>query len=392
MTRSWIHALLACAFVTPAFANNEFPATLAGHAVLPAESFIEAPADAPADLKVSGKYTTGRRIEAIGTVMGKSYERPTGVSLPFRGQPIQGHSGVKVMPDGTYWIITDNGFGSKANSPDAMLYLNRYRIDWTAGTFNRLETIFLHDPDKKVPFRIVHEGTEKRYLTGSDFDIEGFQWIGDTLWIGEEFGPYIIKADKAGRVLGVFETVADGKPVRSPDHFMVASPATPTATANFNLRRSKGYEGFASSKDGKFLYGLLEGPLWDAEKKDWEKVDGKEAARILEFDVAAEKFTGRFWHFVFEQNGNAIGDFNMIDAATGLIIERDNGEGTADKACPAGQRGENCFPDIAKFKRVYKIEFGDANAGKPVRKIGYIDLMKIRDPDKKARKASTTAC
>ena len=70
----------------------------------------------------------------------------------------------------------------------------------------------------------------------------------------------------------------------------------------------------ASSKDGKFLYGLLEGPLWDADKKDWERVDGKEASRILEFDVAAEKFTGRYWQYVFEQNGNAIGDFNMIDA------------------------------------------------------------------------------
>ena len=58
------------------------------------------------------------------------------------------------------------------------------------------------------------------------------------------------------------------------------------------LRRSKGYEGFAASKDGKFLYGLLEGPLWDAEKKDWEKVDGKEASRILEFDVAAENSPG----------------------------------------------------------------------------------------------------
>jgi len=76
----------------------------------------------------------------------------------------------------------------------------------------------------------------------------------------------------------------------------------------------------------------------------------------------------------------------MVDDTTGLVIERDNGEGTADKACPAGQRGENCFPDIARFKRVYKIKLSDANVGKPVRKIAFIDLMKILDPNKKARK------
>ncbi|MCP2807353.1 esterase-like activity of phytase family protein, partial [Salmonella enterica subsp. enterica serovar Typhimurium] len=81
------------------------------------------------------------------------------------------------------------------------------------------------------------------------------------------------------------------------------------------LQRSKGYEGFAASKDGKFLYGLLEGPMWDAEKKAVEEVGGKPAARILEFDVAAGKFTGRFWYYPFEQKGHAIGDFNMIDAA-----------------------------------------------------------------------------
>lgn len=134
----------------PVWAQKEFTATLAGHVTLPPETFI----DAPADLKVSGKYTTGKRIEAIGSVMGKSFEHPTGVSLPFKGQPIQGHSGIKVMPDGTYWIITDNGFGSKANSPESMLYLNRYRIDWAANSWQRAETIFLHDPDKKVPFRV----------------------------------------------------------------------------------------------------------------------------------------------------------------------------------------------------------------------------------------------
>ncbi|WP_315784565.1 MULTISPECIES: esterase-like activity of phytase family protein [unclassified Bradyrhizobium] len=367
--------------------EGEFPVTLAGHAVIPAESFIDAPADAPDDLKTSGKYTTGKRVDAIGSVMGKSYERPTGVSLPFKGQPQQGHSGIKKMADGSFWVLTDNGMGSRYNSPDSMLYLNRYKIDWASGKVERLETIFLHDPDKKVPFRIVHENTAKRYLSGSDFDIEGFQIIGNAIWIGDEFGPYVIKADKSGKVLAVFETVADGKPVRSPDHWAVQSPGAPGASyTNVNLRRSKGYEGFASSIDGKFIYGLLEGPLWDAEKKDWEKVDGKEASRILEFDVAAEKFTGRYWQYVFEQNGNAIGDFNMIDPAQGLIIERDNGEGTGDKACAQGTRGDNCFPDLAKFKRVYKIELSDANVGKPVRKIAYIDLMKIKDPDNKARK------
>jgi hypothetical protein len=380
-------AALALVFATSASAQQEFPAVLAGHAILPAQSFIPAPADAPADLKVAGKYTTGVRVEALGTVMGKSAERPTGVSVPFNGQPQQGHSGIKTMPDGTFWVITDNGMGAKNNSMDSMLYLNRYRIDWAAGTWNKVETIFLHDPDKKVPFRIVNEGTDRRYLTGSDFDTEGFQIVGNTLWIGDEFGPYVIKADMTGKVLGVFETVADGKPVRSPDHWAVQSPGAPGATfTNVNLRRSKGYEGFAASKDGKFLYGLLEGPIWDAAKNDWEKVDGVEASRILEFDVAAEKFSGRFWYYRFEANGNAIGDFNMVDATTGLIIERDNGEGTADKACPAGQRAETCFHDIARFKRVYKIELSDSTVGKAARKIGYIDLLGIKDPNEKARR------
>lgn len=380
-------SLASIALAAPALAES-FPATLAGHAVIPAETFVGAPADAPTDLKTPGKFTTGKRVDAMGTIEGKSAERPTGVKMPFKGQPVQGHSGIKKMADGTFWVLTDNGFGSKANSPDSMLYLHHYRIDWGKGIVERLGTVFLHDPDRKVPFRIANEGTDKRYLTGSDFDLESFQPIGDKLWIAEEFGPYLIRADRTGKVEAVFETMIDGKPARSPDHFAVTSPATPTANVAFNIRRSKGYEGMAASPDGKFLYALLEGPAWDAEKKDWEKTaDGKEYLRILEFDVASEKWTGRHWKYVLEQNGLAIGDFNMIDATTGLIIERDNAEGTAAKACPEGQRRPDCFHDLAKFKRIYKIEMTDANANAPVRKIGFIDLMKIADPDKKARKA-----
>jgi hypothetical protein len=374
---------------SPALAQQEFPAVLKGHAILPAETFIEAPADAPADLKVSGKYTTGVRVEALGSVMGRSAGRPTGLSTPFKGQPVQGHSGIKRMPDGSFWIITDNGFGSKANSPDSMLFLRRYTIDWDKGTFDAKETVFLHDPDKKVPFRIVHEGTDKRYLTGADFDLEGFQVINGKFWIGEEFGPYVIRADMTGKVELVIETMADGKPVMSPDHYRVTAPNPGASNAQVNLGRSRGYEGFASSPDGKFIYGLLEGPLWVADKNDWEKIDGRIALRILELSTADAKWTGRHWFYVLEPGATAIGDFNMIDATTGLVIERDNGEGTTDKACPAGQRAENCFHDLAKFKRVVKIEMTDAMVGKPVRKIGYIDLMKIQDPDKKSRKPLT---
>jgi hypothetical protein len=391
MTRaSLLFAIAVIALVPPAFAQQEFTATLAGHAVLPAESFIAAPADAPADLKVSGKFTTGTRVEALGSVEGRSNGRPTGVKLPFNGQPVQGHSGIKRMADGTFWILTDNGFGNKANSPDAMLFLRNVRVDWEKGTIDTVRTIFLHDPDKKIPFRIVHEGTEKRYLTGSDLDTEGFQIIGDKIWIGDEFGPYVIQTDMNGRVEALFESQADGKPVMSPDHYRVVAP-NPGAVlpAGVNLGRSKGYEGFAASSDGKFLYGLLEGPLWDADKKDWEKVDGRTVLRILEFSVAERKWTGRHWKYLLEPAAAAIGDFNMIDAATGLVIERDNGEGTADKACPEGKRAETCFHELARFKRIVKIEMTDANVGGPVRKIGYVDLMKIRDPNERARKPLT---
>ncbi len=372
--------------LTSVHAQTAYPARLAGHAIVPAQTFLPAPKDAPADLKTSGKFTTGQRVEKIGSVEGKSAGRPTGVSLPFAGQPVQGHSGIKRMADGSFWLLTDNGAGSKANSPDFMLFLNHHAVDFKTGQFKRLETVFLHDPDKKVPHRIVHEGTKQRYLTGADFDLEGFQIAGGHFWIGDEFGPYLIKADMKGRVRAVHETKVDGKAVVSPDHPSVLTPGAPGGEVKFQVRRSKGYEGLASSPDGSKLYALLEGALWDEAAKAPEQLDGKQYLRVLEFDVATEQWTGRHWKYVMEANHHAIGDFNMISPTEGLIIERDNGEGTADKACPEGQKRTDCFHDLARFKRVYKVELNEANVTAPVRKVGYIDLMKIEDPKGLARK------
>ena len=377
-------------------AQQQFPATLKGHAWLPAQGLsLTPPKDAPESFAISGKFMgpEWRRVEAIGTVPGNSYISPasalrkTGGATPFKGQPVQGFSGIKSMKDGTFWVLTDNGFGAKRDSGDAMLMFHQIKPNWKTGNVTRLKTVFLHDPDRKVPFMIVTEGTKKRYLTGADFDIESIQFVGDSVWFGDEFGPYLIRADRNGKVLAVYETKLDGKVLRSPDHFAVNTPAVP---GNFTttVRRSRGFEAMAASKDGKFLYPLLEGPLWiDADKK-WETDrDGREFLRILEFDIAKGDWSGRSWKYRLEENGNNIGDFNMIDADTGLIIERDTLEGLPEDVCSDAPRTD-CYPKPAAFKRVYKISLTDADPDGFVKKIGFINLLDIKDPDAVAKRGT----
>lgn len=368
--------------------QQQFPAKLAGQAILPANTMVPAPADAPEFLKHSGKFTTAdrKRTEALGTVPGKDGARVTDLRLPFDGQAIQGFSGIKTMADGTFWTLTDNGFGSKANSSDSMLFLHQMKFDWAANKAEVVKNLFLSDPNKIAPFPVVLEGTDTRYLTGADFDIELIQPVADGFWLGDEFGPYILKVDNEGRLTDVFPTTLDGKPVLSPDNPLIQLPGNPTAKMPvFNLKRSGGFEGLAMSKDGTKLYGLLEGAIYKDDGQ-MELADGHTAVRIIEFDVAAKKWTGRSWLYLFEDKGVSIGDFNMLDDTTALVIERDSGAGTKDKACADPKQPKpDCFEAPAELKRVYKIEFNDANAGKAVRKIGYIDLLNIQDPDNKKK-------
>ena len=395
MRRSLLAAAAVIALTTTSSLaeDKEFAAKLVGHAILPANTIIRAPENAPEHLQTSGKFSTAdrRRAEGLGTVPGKDGVRPTGLSLPFDGQPVQGFSGIKSVGDGTFWSLSDNGFGNKMNSTDAALMLHHIKFNWDAGTVDRMQTLFLTDPNKKAPFPIVLEGSETRFLTGGDFDVEAIQPVSDGFWIGDEFGPYLLKFDLEGRLTDVVDTVVEGKQVKSPDHPTLTLQANPSLPMpNFNIKRSGGFEGLAQSTDGTKLYGLLEGALFKEDgsmERSGEQKDGERSLRIIEFDVAKKEWSGRSWLYPLSpEGGDAIGDFNMIDATTALVIERDQGAGTVDKACAdAKNPTPDCFATPAKFKRIYKIEMNDANAGQAARKIGYIDLMKIADPDNKKR-------
>lgn len=364
-------------------AETVFPARLAGHAYIPAASFIPAPADASPDARVSGKFTTGVRVDAVGTVPGDTGalhgKRLTGMSLPFEGQPLQGLSGfaMTLADDGSIWTVTDNGYGTKANSPDTLLFFHKVAPNYEDGSVDVRETIFLSDPDRKVPFRIAYEGTESRYLTGADFDLESIQVIGDDVWIGDEFGPYLIKAGLDGKVKAVYPTMMDGKVVKSVDHPTISGLSRPGI--DWTVPRSGGYEGLALQPGTNLLWGMLEKPLVG---EDGQPIGSY--LPVLAFDPEKGEWTGKSFKFALAEGATAIGDFNFIDETRALVIERDNGEGDPSLKCE-GEARPDCFPNPAMVKRIVLIDTATIDDDGFVRRIGHIDLMNIADPDNKNR-------
>ena len=378
-----IFPLALSLLAVPAAAQETFDATLAGHAYLPALSLVAPPADAPKDAWISGKFTGGARngvpMSVPGDTGGLHGKRLTGLNLPFIGQPLQGFSGFAMnrAEDGSVYVLTDNGFGSKANSPDTLLFFSRMDADFDTGEVEIKETVFLHDPDFKVPFRISYGGTDSRYLTGADFDLESIQRVGDSIWIGEEFGPYLIEATLDGRIKGVYPTMVDGVQLKGPDTPGIS--ATSVKGTDWTVPRSGGYEGMALQPETGLLWAMLEKPLLAASGEN----EG-DFLRVMAFDPEARDWTGEGFKFKLVEGATAIGDFNFIDETRALVIERDNGEGEPSLKC-AGDPQADCFPNPAMVKHVVLIDTADVDAEGYVRRIGQIDLMNIADPEGKAR-------
>ena len=306
----------------------------------------------------------------------------TEIRLPLIGQPVQGLSGFAMaeIDGGETLGVLDNGFGTRANSGDALLRIVRVVPDWAAGALALRDGTFLRDPDGVVGRRITHEGAAARYLTGGDFDPESVQIVGGDVWIGEEFGPFLLRVAPDGRVRAVHPALVDGVEARSPDHPALAASAA--AGVDYTVQRSGGFEGLALHPGTGRLWALFERPLLGPEGAP------EEFLRAIEFDPAAGSWTGAGWRLRLGEGAVAIGDLNFVDATRALVIERDGGEGHPGRACPEGRtEATDCFPRPARVKRVVLIDTADPDAAGFVRRIGAIDLMDIADPDGLARSA-----
>ena len=249
---------------------------------------------------------------AEGPPSGSAVNNPTtGRTGPFDGQVVPGFSAAVANRNGTFWAMPDNGFGSKNNSKDFLLRIYLVKPRWAEasggpGAIQIQRFISLRDPDHKLSFPILNEGTDDRLLTGFDLDIESMQQAKDgTFWIGEEFGPFVVHVSRTGRVLSAPVSFPLGK---SPQH-----PELGSETAN--IPRSGGFEAMARSPKGRYLYPIVEKALTD---------DPDPRRRVIaQFDTRYGEYTGRTWSYRVDTDANLVADAQMLRGGKLLILERD---------------------------------------------------------------------
>jgi hypothetical protein len=272
-----------------------------------------------------------------------------GVTPPFPQQPVQGFSGILPAGRGRFWAMPDNGYGRKENSTDWLLriYRIRPRFRTAAGGSGSASVdgfISLRDPDGRLPFPLVRQD---RVLTGADIDPESiFQLADGTFWIGDEFGPWMLHFDRAGRLL---EPPVSLPGVKSPQNPELAPGEAPT------LGRSKGFEAAALGSDQRHAYVFLEGPLL---------ADPDQRRRLVEeLDLRTRRFTGRRWAYRAEDPDSLVADAKLIAGRRLLVMERDDLEGAQ-----------------ARLKRVYAVKLDRRDADGFVAKREIVDLLDLADP------------
>ncbi|GAB2851845.1 esterase-like activity of phytase family protein [Streptomyces deserti] len=316
---------LTVGLASPAAADRDHQdfgrATLTGFASLPAETFVP------------GSRPSGSAIGA-GPF--------NGITPPFAHQPVQGFSGVINRRDGTFDVLSDNGYGNKANSADFLLRVHRVEPDTSSGKIRVLGGFHLSDPDHRLPFPLTRSD---RVLTGADFDVESIVRSYDgTYWMGDEFGPFLLHFSPAGRLLEA-PIPLDG--VRAPENPYLNGGQP-------SLGSSKGFEGLVRSVDGRRLYPLLEGTV---------NGDTPGDLRFSEFDLRRGTYTGKRFVYRLESPAHAIGDAIAVDRHRFLVIERDGGQG-----------------DTARFKRIYLADLRDRDGDGRVDKTLVADLLDLADP------------
>jgi len=379
----WLRSIAILATVLYAQAADQQHARLVAHSVLPAVTFRAASPPSGAFLSAADRATASAN----------------GVHGPdsgpyFSEQPVQGFSSMVPGDAGAWWALADNGYAWRDNSADFQLVFYRLDPRWGDASGPRiLETVVLHDPDRRLAWKIVcdqEHGTllpefsfnvmphappdcgatpAARILTGFDLDPESFVRAPDgTFWISEEFGPFLVHVSADGRVLE--------PPVQVPG---VLSPQNPFLNISDRahaerptLAASRGFEGLAISPDGSKLYALLEGSVAGDDAQD---------LRLYVYDTARRAFADAFLRVRVELPSQKVNLASLTDASGGRVYP----EAVAPPAGPVSI-GELKAVNDRQFLMIERDNLGDGLPEPRFKKIFLLDTSKAAGSDRYVRK------
>ncbi|MBC7757173.1 MAG: esterase-like activity of phytase family protein [Bdellovibrio sp.] len=297
---------------------------------------------------------------------------------PPSSQIVGGFSAGEKSTDGNYIFLTDTGFGPKSSSLSSLLGLYELKIDFN--DFNKqkknvevLKLLRFNDIDHKLSFkkqadfefygnnpdnnRVDPTIKKASLLTGGDIDPESFRidYKGN-LWVGEEFGPYLIKLDKKGKVLRQEISIPN---ITSPDNpfFKVGDKAT--------IKTSAGLEGMAINPRGSKLYPMLEkAVIGDPEK----------TLRMYVFDVDLEHFEEGYFLYQLDGAATEIRELVAINDHEFLTIEQNENLGSVDEYV------KKVYLFSTEGVATQSVATGGVEKNRYVKKTQLVDLMHISDP------------
>ena len=136
------------------------------------------------------------------------------------------------------------------------------------------ETPYNYSAQELLPFNVNGLDTEGLIRTSA----------GD-FWIGEEYSPSLVHADRTGKVLKRY--IPEGLNLEGTDY-----PVAKVLPAIYGKRKiNRGFEGLTLSADEKTLYVVLQSPLLNPDRKTG---DVSRNTRVLVFDIPSERVTAEY--------------------------------------------------------------------------------------------------
>jgi hypothetical protein len=232
--------------------------------------------------------------------------------------------------------------------PDFQPFWKRFSINRKTKEIKLLNTIGLTLPNKKPLTGISNNNEDEVLIDGNGkelkkdingIDPESICFDGRFFWMGEEYGPSLLKFSQAGELLRRY--VPETSYAQAPDE--IYKDSLPKVLLKTKLNR--GFEGVAC--DGDKVYAILQSPL------PGENLD----VRLIEFNSVTEKVERELFYPLDSKKADKIGD--MVFSQGFLYILEQNDE-----------VGDN------SFHKVYKVELSSFDKPERVNKILVKDLVK----------------